>query len=62
MEYNVKKNLILNTNQCTRFRFFELSDNSKGKQIDYVLEIGMTLKKHFRTIRIGIIKSLEPLD
>jgi peptidyl-tRNA hydrolase len=33
----------LNTNQYTRFRF-GIDEFKKGKQIDYVLEIGMTLK------------------
>jgi PTH1 family peptidyl-tRNA hydrolase len=48
-------NLILNTNQYTRFRF-GISDESKkaNKSIMY-LEIGMKLKNSTsRTIRIGI--------
>jgi PTH1 family peptidyl-tRNA hydrolase len=41
-------NLILN-NQYTRFRFGISDEFKKGKQIDYVLEIGMKLKKqHFQ--------------
>jgi PTH1 family peptidyl-tRNA hydrolase len=42
-------NLILNTNQYTRFRFGISDEFKKGKQIDYVLEIGMMLRKlHFQ--------------
>jgi PTH1 family peptidyl-tRNA hydrolase len=45
-------NLILNTNQYTRFRFGISDEFKKRKQIDYVLEIGMTLKNSTsRTIK-----------
>jgi PTH1 family peptidyl-tRNA hydrolase len=48
-------NLILNTNQYTRFRFGISDEFKKGKQIDYVLgDWDEAEKQHFRTIRIGI--------
>jgi PTH1 family peptidyl-tRNA hydrolase len=58
-------NLILNTNQYTRFRFGISDEFKKGKQIDYVRRLGRSRKirsPERLEVAYEIIKSLELQD